>query len=190
AVRAGGALGGWLYTVAGRVARKLRRRLARREATVEDLTMVPDSTGDSRPPLAGAEAEDLRAVLEEEIARLPEKYRLVVQLCYAAGHSTAEAARRLGAPKGTVLTRLAWARRRLQDRLARRGVTAGVGALGAALGGAAAGLDPQLVRATVRAAAALAAGPATGPVVSEQTLHLSEGVIRDMALSKLKLTVG
>ena len=189
AVRTRGAVGGWLYTVAGRVARKLRRQLARREATVEDLTMVSDRSGGGRPP--PAETADLRAALDDEIGRLPEKYRHVVQLCYAAGHSTAEAGRRLGLPKGTVLTRLAWARRRLQDRLARRGVTLGAGGLAAALGGpAATALDPHLVRATVRAATALAIGGAVAPAIPEQSLHLSEGVIRDMALSKLKLTVG
>src|SRR5436305_12667504 len=65
---------------------------------------------------------ELRDLLAEEIARLPEKYRLPVQLCYAAGLTTAEAAQRLGWPKGTVLTRLAWARKRLQKSLTRRGV--------------------------------------------------------------------
>src|SRR5207302_1601411 len=67
---------------------------------------------------------DLRDVLAAEVARLPEKYRLPVQLCYWGGLTTAETAERLGWPKGTVLTRLAWARKRLQKSLARHGVAA------------------------------------------------------------------
>src|SRR5262249_40027523 len=69
----------------------------------------------------------------EEVGRLPEKYRTAVALCYVAGLTTAEAARRIGCPVGTVLSRLAWARGRLRDRLTRRGVApAAAGALAGA----------------------------------------------------------
>ena len=72
-----------------------------------------------------SEPGDRRDTLAEEIARLPEKYRLPVQLCYGAGLTTTEAAGRLGWPRGTVLTRLAWARKHLHKCLTRRGVSVG-----------------------------------------------------------------
>ena len=65
---------------------------------------------------------DLQRVIAEEVDRLPEKYRLPVVLCYLSGQTTEEAARRLGCPRGTVLSRLATARKRLHGRLTRRGL--------------------------------------------------------------------
>jgi RNA polymerase sigma-70 factor (ECF subfamily) len=176
-VRRHAAVGGWLLGVAARVARKLRRQRGRHPPTAEDLSMIPDPAGPPDP------AADVRAVIDEEIARLPERYRLVVQLCYLAGHTTAEAADRLGRPRGTVLSRLAAARELLRRRLARRGVAP------AALVATAAALDPALVRATVRAATAAGAA-AVLPAATEATRSLCEGVIRDMALSKLRLVAG
>jgi hypothetical protein len=127
----------------------------------------------------------LRDLLDEEVARLPEKYRLPVQLCYGAGLTTAEAAQRLGWPKGTVLTRLAWARERLQKCLTRRGVAP------ALLPGLAATAPPVIsgmwVRRTAQAARGLLAGesPATTGV-SELTVSLTEGVVRAMMFDRLK----
>src|SRR5262249_45494193 len=100
-IRDRAALGRWLYGVAANVARRLRQRRGR------PRPLPPEVPGPE--PVAH---DDLGELLAEEVSRLPEKYRLPVQLCYAAGLTTAEAARRLGCPKGTVLTRLAWARQR------------------------------------------------------------------------------
>src|SRR5205823_9231095 len=104
------AVGRWLYRVAANIARRLRRQ--RSTCPLPAEVPAPAPAGD----------DDLRDLLAEEIARLPEKYRLPVQLCYAAGLTTAEAAGRLGWPRGTVLTRLAGARGRLRRRLTRLGL--------------------------------------------------------------------
>ncbi len=68
------------------------------------------------PPRLAAEKssenawEDLRPILDEEIQRLPEKYRLPVILCYLEGQTNDEAARQLNCPRGTIAVRLARAR--------------------------------------------------------------------------------
>jgi RNA polymerase sigma factor (sigma-70 family) len=177
AIRDRAALGRWLYGVANNVARRLKQRRGA-------LCPVPEDVPGREP----ADHDDLREVLDEELALLPEKYRLPVQLCYAAGLTTVEAAQRLGWPKGTVLTRLAWARQRLRQRLTRRGVAPA--AVAGGLAAAAAPLDAQWVRATAGAAKAVLAGePLAGVGVSEMTVSLTKGVVRAMTWDKLKYIV-
>src|SRR5262249_46666721 len=73
-------------------------------------------------PSGAAAWPDLRPVLDEEIGRLPDKYRAPVVLCYLEGQTLDQTARQLGWPKGTVAGRLARAREMLRRRLSRRGV--------------------------------------------------------------------
>ena len=92
---------GWLHAVALRVARKLRATRARRrerEAVNVDTVDPPDSAN-SDP---ASESQVLRRTIDEELDRLPEKYRLPIVLCELEGRSLEEAARLLGWPKGTV----------------------------------------------------------------------------------------
>ena len=99
------------------------------------------------------ERPDLGPALCEEVARLPEKYREVIVLCYLEGHTYEEAARRLGRPIGTVKVRLSRARGLLLGRLTRRGLglPAGAAVIGTSAK-AAALVTPALVRDTVQAA--------------------------------------
>jgi RNA polymerase sigma factor (sigma-70 family) len=106
----------WLYGVAQRVARKAKAQSARRR--VVESRLVPEVVqGDGDH----AQAE-LRAVIDEEIGRLPEHYRLPLILCHLEGMRHHEAAERLGCPVGTVESRLSRARDQLRARLVRRGV--------------------------------------------------------------------
>jgi RNA polymerase sigma factor (sigma-70 family) len=176
AVRQREGLAGWLYRVAYRVALRARGGAAKRaryEKPGVDLDTVPG------PAEAGW--SDLRPVLDEEISRLPERYRVPVVLCYLEGRTNQEAAAHLGCAEGTVASRLARARERLRARLTRRGLLLGAGALGVALTGeVSAGVPPALVETTLRAAAGLA---------SPRAAALAEGVMRTMLLTKVRIAV-
>jgi cobalt-zinc-cadmium efflux system membrane fusion protein len=174
----GAALGSWLYKVAYRVALRLRARAARDTARQRALAL-PEARID------GETGIDWQPVLDEEINRLPEKYRTPVVLCYLEGKTTEEAAGQLGCARGTVCSRLAWARRRLRSRLSRRGLALSTAGLGMTL---TPGTAPAaLVGATVRAAVLFASGEAAGAVPG-QAIVLAEGVLRAMIWTKLKAT--
>ena len=95
-----------------RVARRAEALRRRPSPGLARVGTVPD-------PGRGAELEDLRAAVTEELGRLPQKYRAPVELCHLQGLKHDEAARRLGLPVGTVKSRLDRARRRLRDARAR-----------------------------------------------------------------------
>ena len=118
-------LANWLFGVARRTALEAKTRAARRQA--RERKVVDVATAD--PTLAAVWA-DLRPVLDEEVGRLPERYRVPFVLCYLEGRTNEEAARLLDCPKGTVLSRLSWARQRLRTRLTHRGLAPSAAARG------------------------------------------------------------
>ncbi len=161
-------VGGWLHRVAVNAALKLRGRSARVAiATAEQLDALPAPTPDDTDP-------DLSALVQEELAGLPERYRLPVVLCALEGYTHGEAAKVLGWPIGTVSSRLSRARTLLRDRLARRGVSAPVVVLPTL------GLPPALVRTTTATAIGIV------PVLPS-VLTLSEGVLSMMRFAQYKL---
>ena len=173
AIRRRAALGGWLCGVAENVSRRLKGQMRRHAPLPDD---VP----------ARATADDGTAELVAvEVARLPEKYRRPVQLCYFGGLTTAEAAERLGWPRNTVLTRLARAKKQLYGRLLARGAAPGALATVAATRGAAPAA--WQVWGTVRAARGLLTGATPGDLgLSERTVSVIEGVVHAMIWNKLK----
>jgi uncharacterized protein (TIGR03067 family) len=129
---------------------------------------------------------------------LPEKYRSAVVLCYLQGLTTEAAARRLGCPQGTVLSRLSRARDQLRGRLTRRGlaVPAGLLTAGSAPIGASTAVPPALIEATARAALQLAAGRALAAAVPTSVAIRTSSITRNMLMTNilkaasLLLTVG
>jgi RNA polymerase sigma factor (sigma-70 family) len=177
------AVGSWLYSVAYRTARKARGRGARRQVREAELSDVP--AAEASPEWLGRE---VRAVLDEEVNRLPAKYRLPLVLCYFEGKTNEQAARLLGCPLGTVLSRLARARDRLRGRLTRRGLAfpAALVAVILAERAALADVPALLVDATVRSAALFGGGRAAAPgATSGRAAALARGVLREQLLAKL-----
>jgi RNA polymerase sigma factor (sigma-70 family) len=178
----GKSLPGWLYRVAFHAALKAKAFSVRREAS------LPEIAG----PVRTDELHDreLRAVLDEEIVRLPERFRLPVVLCYVQGRSNSEAAAALGVPKGTIDSRLSTARQRLRVRLARRGLVPAVA--GAAFDkmmdsvSEATELPGSVARAVAKAAVAFTSNQAGVPAAAAV---LAEGVLHTMFLTNLKWAV-
>jgi RNA polymerase sigma factor (sigma-70 family) len=152
-VRAGDALGGWLHRVAYRAAVQAGAELRRRRREVEVATMA--SLRRARP---GPDIE-VASIIHEEVDRLPDHQRLAVVLCDLEGLTYEQAAYRLRWTEPTLRHRLVKARRRLRERLTRRGVTAG--SLGAFLAASAAGARAAVAAATGGAASISAAALAT-----------------------------
>jgi RNA polymerase sigma factor (sigma-70 family) len=179
-------VGNWLYGVAHSTALKARAMNGRRRRKEREAGSRPRR---ERPPEAWAE---LQRLLDEALARLPDKYRIPVVLCELEGRAIKEAARQLGWPQGTVASRLARARGLLAKQLARDGLALPGAALGAAFAQAAGppGVPGSLVTGTVRAASHLAAGGGPGPgLTSANVAALTEGVLKSMLLTKLKSAI-
>jgi RNA polymerase sigma factor (sigma-70 family) len=131
-IRRTASVGSWLYGVALRIARKAR--VARERRPMAEIELANVAATDLEQSWS-----DLMPVLDEEIGRLPVKYRLPFVLCHLEGKTNEQAAREIGCPLGTVLSRLSRARERLRGRLVRRGVVLSGGALAAVLAENAAG---------------------------------------------------
>jgi hypothetical protein len=106
-------------------------------------------------------------------------------LCYLEGRTNEEAAHLLRCPKGTILSRLAWARQRLRDRLARRGVALSAAGASAVLtaDSLSAAVSAELLSSTASAARLFVCGQA---VASVEVLTLAKGVLKAMFIDKFK----
>jgi RNA polymerase sigma factor (sigma-70 family) len=107
------ALAAWLHATARRTA--LRHR---RPVPPSPTAEPPDS---AQSPLDVLTARELLRAIEDGIARLPERYRLPLILCYLDGLSKRQAADRLGLSVGAFCGRLDRGRDKLRAALVRRG---------------------------------------------------------------------
>jgi RNA polymerase sigma factor (sigma-70 family) len=173
-------IGNWLYGVAYRTALHARDASVKRRA--KEAEMV------SRTGAAEDSWADLRLALDQELERLPDKYRAVIVLCDLEGKTRKEAAQQLGWAEGTVASRLVRGRALLAKRLAQHGLAVSGGALATALcQNASACVPSSLLSATIRAASLVAAGQAAATgAISVKVAALTEGVMKAMLFIRLR----
>jgi RNA polymerase sigma factor (sigma-70 family) len=177
------ALAGWLYQIAHHLALKAKANNARRRACERRAEMMPQAASDTR-----LHSDELRAVLDQELSRLPENYRSPLVLHYLEGKTKKETARELGWTEGTVSGRLDRARTLLRSRLIRRGFVLPTAAVTMILAKntTVAAVSPLLVSATVNAAVAYAWNVTAGCAVSASATCLAEDMLKELFLAKIK----
>jgi RNA polymerase sigma factor (sigma-70 family) len=175
----------WLYGVAHQTALKARATTAKRRGREKQVTAMPEPAIHARDV-----RHDQEAMLDQELSRLPDKYRSVIILCDLEGKTRKEAARHFRVPEGTVASRLATARAMLAKRLTRNGATVSGAALVLSLSHntTLASMPSAVAATTIKAATIFAAGQtaATG-ALSAKAVVLAEGVLKAMLLTKLKV---
>jgi RNA polymerase sigma factor (sigma-70 family) len=174
-----GAVAAWLHQVAYRVAIKERARSASRQRRER-------AAGSERlaDPLAEITGRELLTALDEEVQRLPEKYRAPLVLCYLEGRTGDEAARHLSCALRTLQRRLEQGRKCLRARLERRGLALPAALLG--LGAAAAAVPAALAAATLRAALLTAGGVVGGAIAPSVEALTAEG-LKAVGANKLRM---
>jgi RNA polymerase sigma factor (sigma-70 family) len=186
-LRRADALPAWLHGVARRAALKARSARARRLREAGPLLALAK---DPRPdPGADLSVRELLEIIDEELERLPERYRLPVMLCCLEGRSLEEAARQLGWTQGSVKGRLERGRAQLHARLLRRGLTlsAALAAAEASRSAAPAALVTGLFPATARSAVAFAAGqPAAAGEIPVAAVELAAQTLSGSGLGRRK----
>jgi RNA polymerase sigma factor (sigma-70 family) len=170
----------WLYGVARLTALKLKASLAKRCVRERQVAEMPELEL-AQPDNDG----EVRALIENELSRLPERYRTPVVLCDLEGKTRKQAAQQLGWPEGSVSSRLSRARAMLAKRLARHGLVESTGSLGLILEHHSA-VPQELMAATLAGTKVLAATDvvSTG-IISAKVAALSKKALWSFMAVKL-----
>jgi RNA polymerase sigma factor (sigma-70 family) len=184
ALRIDGSAGRWLHGVAMRVAARARSDVLRRRDRERSAAGGLERAARPVAP-EPAEFAELKAILNEELDRLPLRLQAAFMLCDLQGSSHQEAARRLGLRIGTVKSRLARARARLRQRLLRRGL--GPADLSITLPQIRIGVPDALIETTSHVAVFSVSGRLfDGELISAPVAALTQGVLKMMFVTRLK----
>jgi RNA polymerase sigma factor (sigma-70 family) len=184
-IRKRGSLGSWLHGVALRIATRARAQASMRRRRERQLTRLPPAEA-----FDALSWQELRNVLDEELGRLPQKYRTALVLCHLEGRTMDQAAQELGCPRGTLANRVARGGQLLRRQLAGRGFALSAGALVAGLNEKTSAAVPALLTInTVHAATFAASGPRSAGAISGKVAELAEGAIAGMQPGSQKLVI-
>jgi RNA polymerase sigma factor (sigma-70 family) len=176
-----GSLGPWLHAVALRVTQRAKAAM---QLTEERFRPLAGQEAIDPMSISNRDADDLRRVIDEEIARLPARARSAVVLCLLQGLSREQAAKQLRCPVGTVDSRLSRARQRLQRGLVRRGIAPAAGLISLTSAMARAEVSPGLISTTFCAAAKLASGATLASTVPVGVALWTTQTLRRMVMIK------
>lgn len=183
-IRKRDSLSSWLHGVAFRMATNAKRAAKRRRKHESNF----GSSRETADPAGCVAWKEIQSILDEEIQALPDSYREPFIRCCLEQASCAEAAKQLGLAETVVRNRLSGARKRLQNKLARRGVSLSAVLAAMAVSAAPEAIASSFVGATANAAAHLAGGQGSPcDLVSPKVIILMEGVKRSMFLVKSKI---
>jgi len=175
ALRKHESLGSWLHAVAFRTAMHIK---ASRQPTREDLDAFPAPSAPC--PL---EQQEAHALLDEELSRLPSKYRSALLMQLQEGQSVEEAARQLDWTPGQYRGVLHRARQLLQKRFRRRGALLTAGLL--AIAPPERALSASLLQTTVRGALSFAMSQPS--LESTSAAALAKTVLSSMPTNRFKV---
>ena len=176
-------LANWLHGVAHQTAVRLTATAAKRGWREVQMDAMPE------PVVAEDREEELLHLLDEELGRMPRRFRALIVLGDLEGRTRKEVARHFGCPEGTVASGLARARALLAKRLTRRGLAVSGGSLATTLSHSAASADvpATAVASAINVATLLATGQAAG-VISGPVATLTRWVLKTMFLKKILTT--
>jgi RNA polymerase sigma factor (sigma-70 family) len=187
-IRKKDSLSSWLFGVARRLAIKQKTAAARRRK--HEGRVIPPAPIDNSGELTWRE---MRTVLDEELAKLPDKYRAPLLLCYYQGLTQEEAANQLGWNKRSVKDRLERGRKQLCRRLTRRGLTLSAALTGSMLAShaSAAPVPATLAAVTFRTAIQYGLGQPVIGAASAPALALANSALKALFVTKaLTVAVG
>jgi RNA polymerase sigma factor (sigma-70 family) len=184
-LRGRASVAGWLHHVARNVCRNAKRAKSVRQAREREAAKM-----NQKIETPAESWDEIKEVLDDELDRLPEKYRLPIILSDMEGQSQEEIATLLETNRATIATRIRRGREMLRSRLARRGVTIGISALAASLttNACTAALPVTFTSTTTQAAMLYAGGKlAAGGLLSAKTAALAEGTLKMLTIAKMKM---
>ena len=178
-------LAGWLYRTAWHVS------LHAKEAHVlQEKYEREAGRAKSDPSIPNPEWEQIRSVLDRELDKLPEKFRVPIVLHHLEGQSAAMVGSALQCSEQAIKHRLVRGREMLRERLLRAGVSPQLSSTSLAsliaVHASSAGLSPAASSAVAQSGGMVAMGKSAGAVVSANVKAMANGALKMMVVAQLK----
>ena len=182
-IRDNAALAGWLHRAALLSALRIQRANMNWDQRGEEMRQR--YVADENSPSAEVTSDEVRRILDKEVAALPRKLQRAIVLCDLEGRSRTEAAKELGLPRSTVDSHVNKGRTILRQRMARLGISlpaGGYAAFTTASVDRSMAMGAELIEETTSNATLFAAGKdATEIGVSQTVVNVANGVVAKLS---------